>query len=278
MPLLAIPFPQIDPVMLRIGPLSVHWYGMAYVTGILFGWWYARRLVASQWLWKGKSPMTPRDIDDFLIWAVIGIIVGGRLGYVLFYDLPQFASNPARIAMLWTGGMSFHGGLTGTVVAMYLFARSRGFSPFSLFDVIAASVGIGIFLGRVANFINQELWGKPTTLPWGVVFPAAGPEARHPSQLYEAVLEGLVLFVLLRILTHRFFKLAEPGFVAGAFIAWYAFARIVVEFVRLPDEQIGYLAGGWLTMGMLLSLPMAAIGFWSMVTARKRAASNQVAP
>jgi phosphatidylglycerol---prolipoprotein diacylglyceryl transferase len=271
MPLLAIPFPQIDPVMLRLGPLSVHWYGMAYVAGILFGWWYARRLVASQPLWRGKSPMTPRDIDDFLIWAVIGIVAGGRLGYVLFYDLPQFAANPSRIAMLWTGGMSFHGGLTGTIVAMYLFARSRGISPFSLFDVIAASVGIGIFLGRVANFINQELWGKPTELPWGVVFPAAGPEPRHPSQLYEAVLEGLVLFVLLRILTHRFFKLGQPGFVAGAFIAWYAFARILVEFVRLPDQQIGYLAGEWLTMGMLLSLPMAAVGIWAMITARQRA-------
>jgi phosphatidylglycerol---prolipoprotein diacylglyceryl transferase len=274
MPLLAIPFPAIDPVMLQFGPLSVHWYGMAYVVGILFGWWYARRLVSNQQLWRGGSPMTPGDIDDFLMWAVIGIIAGGRLGYVLFYDLPQFTANPARIAMLWTGGMSFHGGLIGTILAMYLFARSRRVSPFSLFDVISASVGIGIFLGRLANFVNQELWGKPTGLPWGVVFPAAGPDPRHPSQLYEAVLEGLVLFFLLRLLTHRFGKLAQPGFVAGAFIAWYAFARIVIEFVRLPDPQIGYLAGGWLTMGMLLSLPMAAVGIWAMISARGRAAPN----
>lgn len=268
MPVLAIPFPVIDPVLIQIGPVAVHWYGLAYVAGIVFGWWYARRLVASEHPWRGPSPITPADIDDFLIWAVIGIIIGGRLGFVFFYDFAAFAQNPLRIAMIWTGGMSFHGGLLGTIAAMILFARSRGFSPFSLFDVIAASVGVGIFFGRIANFINQELWGRPTDLAWGVVFPIAGPEPRHPSQLYEAVLEGLILFLLLRLLTHRWQMLARPGFVAGAFIAWYAFARILVEFVRTPDPQLGFLAGGWLTMGMLLSLPMLAIGLWAMARAR----------
>lgn len=268
MPLFAIPFPPIDPVLIQLGPLAVHWYGLAYVVGILIGWWYARRLVANQRLWNGASPMVPSDLDDFLVWAVIGIIVGGRLGYVLFYDFAAFVANPLRIAMLWTGGMSFHGGLLGTIVAMLLFARSRGFSAFSLFDVIAASVGPGLFLGRIANFINQELWGRPTDVPWAVIFPAAGPEPRHPSQLYEAVLEGLMLFLLLRILTHRFAMLRRPGLVAGAFVAWYAVSRILVEFVRTPDPQLGYLAGGWLTMGMVLSLPMLAIGIWAMARAR----------
>jgi len=271
MPLFAIPFPMIDPVMLRLGPLAIHWYGVAYVVGITFGWWYARRLVSNALLWGGRpSPIKVADIDDFLMWAVIGIIAGGRLGYVLFYDLPVYLEDPFKIAMLWTGGMSFHGGLAGTIVAMILFARSRGFSIFSLFDVIGASVGIGLMLGRCANFINQELWGKPTDLPWGVIFPNAGPEPRHPSQVYEAVLEGLILFVLMRILTHRLLKLKTPGFVGGAFIAWYAISRIIVEFVRLPDVQIGYLLGGWLTMGMVLSLPMLAIGVWAMATAGNR--------
>lgn len=270
MPLFVIPFPAIDPVMLHLGPLSVHWYGVAYVVGILFGWWYARRLVANEALWAGKPEIAPQDIDDFLMWAVIGIIVGGRIGYVLFYDFPVFLVNPLRIAMLWTGGMSFHGGLTGTIVAMILFARKRGFSIFSLFDVIAASVGIGLFLGRIANFINQELWGRPTDIPWAVIFPAAGPEPRHPSQLYEALLEGFILFLLMRILTHGFMKLRQPGFVAGAFICWYAISRFFVEFFRLPDQQIGYLAGDWLTMGMILSMPMFIIGIWSMATARSR--------
>ena len=277
MTFLAIAFPMIDPVMLRLGPLAIHWYGVAYVVGITFGWRYARRLVANDRLWADKSPITVTDIDDFLIWAVIGIIAGGRLGYVLFYDLPVYLENPFRIAMLWTGGMSFHGGLAGTIIAMIAFARRRGFSPFSLFDVIAASVCIGIFLGRSANFINQELWGKPTDLPWGVVFPIAGPEPRHPSQLYEGLLEGLLMFFLLRFLTHRLLKLKSPGYVGGAFVAWYAISRIVVEFVRLPDIQVGYLAGNWLTMGMVLSLPMFAAGLWAMMTAPARAQSAHTA-
>lgn len=217
-------------------------------------------------LWGDKpSPIQPNDLDDFLMWAVIGIIVGGRLGYVLFYDTAAFLTNPGQIVAIWSGGMSFHGGLLGTIIAMIFFARKRGFSVFSLFDVIGASVGIGIFLGRTANFINGELFGKATTLPWGIVFPGSGTEARHPSQLYEGILEGLVLFGLMAILTHGLRKLKTPGFVAGAFICWYAISRILVEFVRLPDAHIGYLAGDWLTMGMILSLPMLAIGIWSMV-------------
>ena len=273
MPIFAIPFPPIDPVFLHLGPVEIHWYGLAYVAGILFGWWYARRLVSNESLWGNRqSPISPADLDDFLTWAVIGIIVGGRIGHVLFYDLAAYLENPLRIFMIWTGGMSFHGGLAGTIIAMILFARSRGFSAFSLFDVIAACVGPGILFGRIANFINQELWGKVSDLPWAVVFPAAGPQPRHPSQLYEGLLEGLVLFLVLRFLTHRMLKLQNPGFVAGAFVAWYGLCRILIEFVRLPDPQLGYLAFGWLTMGMVLSLPMIALGLWAMKTSSHRKA------
>ncbi len=267
----AIAFPGIDPVLISIGPLQVHWYGIAYVAGILFAWWYAKRLINNTRLWGGPAPIKNADLDDFLTWAVIGIILGGRLGYVLFYDLPTYLENPLRVGMLWQGGMSFHGGLTGCILAMILFARSRHFSVFHLFDVIGPSATIGLLLGRIANFINQELFGKQTDLPWGVVFPITEDGiARHPSQLYEGLLEGLVLFFILRILTHRMLKLRKPGFIAGAFLVGYAIARITVEFVRLPDQQLGYLAGDWLTMGMVLSVPILLIGMWSMITSSRR--------
>jgi len=267
----AIAFPNIDPVIFTIGPFSLHWYGLAYVVGILFALWYAKRLVANQNIWQGKSPIQPVQIDDFLLWAVAGIILGGRLGYVLFYDLPTYLENPLRVAMLWQGGMSFHGGLAGCILAMILFARKNGFNTFSLFDVIAPSSTIGLFLGRITNFINQELYGKPTDSAIGVVFPATGDGIpRHPSQLYEAALEGLLLFILLRILTHRALMLKYPGFVGGAFLAGYAVSRIAVEFVRLPDQHIGYLAGGWLTMGMVLSLPVLLVGIWGMASSKTR--------
>jgi phosphatidylglycerol:prolipoprotein diacylglycerol transferase len=279
----AIAFPNIDPVLFSIGPFSLHWYGLAYVVGILFALWYAKRLVANPALWPDKSPIASNDIDDFLLWAVIGIILGGRLGYVLFYDLPTYLENPLRIGMLWQGGMSFHGGLTGCILAMIGFARKRGFSTFSLFDVIGPSATVGLFLGRLANFINQELYGKETDSPFGVIFPITGDGIpRHPSQLYEAALEGIVLFVVLRILTHKALKLKQPGFVGGAFLAGYAIARILVEFVRLPDPQLGYLAGGWLTMGMVLSMPVLLVGLWGMWSSKTRpmvfARSNRESP
>ncbi len=271
LPLTALAFPDIDPVIVRLGPLAIHWYGAGYIVGILFGWWYAKRLLSDARLWGGGTPpIRAEDIDDFVLWAAIGIVVGGRLGYVLFYDLARFAANPLEIVALWQGGMSFHGGFLGTTLAMVLFARARHIPVWSLFDVIAAGTPVALGLVRCANFINSELWGRVTDLPWGVVFPNGGPLPRHPTQLYEAMLEGLVLFLLLRLLTHRFHKLQTPGFVCGAFLAFYGVARILVEFVREPDAQLGYLAGGWLTMGMVLSLPMVLFGLWAMATARPR--------
>ncbi len=269
LPLAALPFPNIDPVIVTIGPLAIHWYGLGYIVGILFGWWYAKRLAANARLWPASgAPLTPQDIDDFLVWAAIGIVAGGRLGYVLFYDFARYIENPADIVAIWQGGMSFHGGILGTILAMVLFSRSRGISTWSLFDVIAASTPPALGLVRVANFINSELWGRPTDMPWGVVFPNGGPLPRHPSQLYEALLEGVLLFVVLRLLTHRALRLKTPGFVAGAFVAGYGLVRIFVEFFREPDVQLGYLLGGWLTMGMVLSLPMVLIGAWAILTAR----------
>ncbi len=271
----ALTFPNIDPVIFTLGPLQIHWYGLAYVVGILFAWWYSRKLVTNKDLWAGKKPpLTSEDLDDFLTWAVIGIIVGGRLGYILFYDFAAFIQNPFRIIEVWKGGMSFHGGLLGVLLAMIVFARKRGFSPFSLFDVIAASAPIGIMSVRITNFINGELFGKPSDLPWAMAFPAGGPLPRHPTQLYEAALEGLIMFALLRVLTHAFKRLPQPGFIAGVFILWYAISRIMIEFVRLPDAHIGYLAGNWLTMGMVLSIPLALVGIWSIITSNSRNAHS----
>ncbi len=202
-PLAALPFPAIDPVALQLGPLAIHWYGLGYVVGILAGWWYARRLVSNERLWAdGKPAMTVTDLDDFVLWAAIGIVAGGRIGYILFYDLPRYIANPLDILAVWEGGMSFHGGLLGVTLAMLLFARKRDINAWSLFDTISAVVPIGLGLVRVANFVNSELWGRVTDVPWAFVFPNGGPEPRHPSQLYEAALEGLVLFVVLRLLTH----------------------------------------------------------------------------
>ncbi len=272
MPLFAIPFPAIDPVLVNIGPLSIRWYALAYIVGIFIGWWYAKRLVANARIWgPAGAPMKPTDIDDFVVWCALGIILGGRIGYVLFYDLPVYASHPLQILEVWHGGMSFHGGLIGTILAMVLFARSRRIPVWSLIDIIGPSVTFGLFLGRLANFVNGELWGRVTDVPWAMVFPNAGPLPRHPSQLYEAGLEGIVLFLVLRLLTNRYHKLATPGFTAGAFACGYGVARTFAEFFRQPDIQIGFLAGG-LTMGMILSIPMIFIGIGMMIWATRRQA------
>ncbi len=264
-----MPFPEIDPVAFSLGPLAVHWYGLAYVAGIVCGWLYARRMVQRDDLWPdNRSPITVAHLDDFLLWVAVGIVLGGRLGYVLFYDFAAVSQNPVRAIEIWNGGMSFHGGFIGAVLAIILFARKHGIPVWSMLDTIAAVVPFGLFFGRIANFINGELWGRLSDAPWAVVFPTGGPFARHPSQLYEAFLEGLVLLSILAILVFRVKALKRPGFVAGAFVFGYALSRIFVEFFREPDAQLGYLAFGWLTMGMLLSMPMVALGLWLMLRSR----------
>jgi phosphatidylglycerol:prolipoprotein diacylglycerol transferase len=276
--LLAIlPFPNINPVAFSIGPLSVHWYGLAYVAGIMLGWFYARKLIDRPALWKGDvAPMTKTHLDDFLVWIAIGIVVGGRTGYVLFYDLPAMLENPIRIIQIWNGGMSFHGGLIGSIVAMVLFARKNAIPVWSMFDIIAAVVPLGLFFGRIANFINGELWGRLSSMPWAIVFPTGGPFARHPSQLYEAGLEGIVILSLLAVMIFGFKALRTPGLISGIFVTGYGFSRIFVEFFREPDAQLGYLLGtGWLTMGMVLSSPMVLIGLWAVLRALVAARSEK---
>lgn len=267
MPLFVLPFPVIDPVLISFGPLALRWYALAYVAGILLGWWYALRLVGNKQLWPSPAPLTRQHPDDFIIWLTIGIVLGGRLGYVLFYNLSYFADHPMAAFAVWQGGMSFHGGLAGAAVAAALFCRSRSISLRSMMDMATAAAPFGLFFGRLANFIKPELWGRVSDVPWAIVFPGGGPEPRHPSQLYEAALEGMLLFLVLRVLTHYFGALKKPGMITGVFITGYGLARIFVELFRQPDAQIGFLTGG-VTMGMLLSLPLIILGLYLMVSAR----------
>jgi phosphatidylglycerol:prolipoprotein diacylglycerol transferase len=257
-PLLAIPFPAFDPVLLQIGPFAVRWYALAYIGGILIGWLYGRALIRSQALWGGPAPLSVLDFDDFILWVTLGIILGGRIGYVVFYNGGYFAEHPLEALQVWKGGMSFHGGFLGCVVAVMAFATRRGISMFTLGDLTCAVGPIGLFLGRIANFINGELWGRPADVPWAMAFPGAGPLPRHPSQLYEAFLEGIVLFAVLALMV-RLGALRRPGLIIGAFALCYGIGRIGGELFREPDVQLGFLWGG-LTMGMLLSVPMMLAG------------------
>lgn len=264
MQLLALAFPAIDPVLLQLGPFAIRWYALAYIVGIVLGWRILRRIVRR----PGWS-LQPDAIDDLLFHVTLGIILGGRLGYVLFYQPGHFLANPLEILAVWQGGMSFHGGFLGVLVTSALFARSHGLSFLEIVDALAIVTPIGLFFGRVANFINGELWGRPTNVPWGVVFPHAGPMPRHPSQLYEAALEGLVLLVVMLWFAAKPYRAETRGQLGGIFLIGYAVARITAEFFREPDAQLGFLAGG-ITMGQLLSLPMLAVGIAAVVHARWR--------
>jgi phosphatidylglycerol---prolipoprotein diacylglyceryl transferase len=266
--LTVLPYPHINPVLVSIGPFAVRWYALAYIVGIIAGWFYARAIIASQKVWGGPAPITIADFDDFIIWITLGIILGGRIGYVLFYNLPHFAAHPAEIFELWTGGMSFHGGVLGCIVATIAFALRRGLPMLSLGDVTTAVAPIGLFLGRLANFINGELWGRPSDVPWAMIFPNGGPIPRHPSQLYEAALEGIVLLIVLGALV-RLGALRQPGIVIGVAAIGYGLARIFCEFFREPDAQLGFLWGG-LTMGMLLCIPLILAGIAALVVAFSR--------
>lgn len=249
----AIPFPAIDPVAIQVGPLAIRWYALAYIAGILLGWRYAL------WLTRRLGHVARDQLEDFIVWLTLGIIFGGRLGYVLFYKPRYFLENPAEIAAIWQGGMSFHGGLLGVAVALLLFAKRRGIPILPLGDLIACAGPIGLFLGRLANFINGELYGRPSNVPWAMVFPNGGPFTRHPSQLYEALLEGPVLFLLLYIAARLPEVRARPGVLAGVFLMGYATARSFAELFRAPDAFIGFLPGG-VTMGQALSAPLLLFG------------------
>ena len=263
--ILAILFPNIDPVAVHLGPLAIRWYALAYVVGLLIGWRYCLRLCV-----LSPHKITREQIDDFLFWAIIGVILGGRTGYVLFYNLPFYSEHPLEIFAVWRGGMSFHGGFLGVLVAVAAFTRNRKIPFVALSDIIAAAAPIGLFFGRIANFINGELYGRVTDVPWGVIFPAGGPEPRHPSQLYEAGLEGLLLFVLLWLMAYLGRGLERPGLLTGTFLAGYGLARIAAEYFRQPDVQIGFLAGG-VTMGQVLSVPLVIAGIWLIARAKQPA-------
>jgi phosphatidylglycerol:prolipoprotein diacylglycerol transferase len=280
MPLALLTYPKFDPVLISFGPFAIRWYALAYIAGILLGWLYARAVIAKDRFWGGPAPLTVLDYDDFVLWVTLGIILGGRTGYVLFYNLDHFIAQPAEIVQVWKGGMSFHGGFLGCVAAVILFCRKNDIPILSLGDITTAVGPIGLFLGRIANFINSELWGRAadSTVPWRMIFPNDPLHLpRHPSQLYEAGLEGIVLFTVLAVMI-RFGALKRPGLILGSFISLYGLARIAGEFFREPDPQLGFLWGG-LTMGMLLSVPMVIAGAVIIVLAwRRKSPTRQQSP
>ena len=258
-------FPHIDPVAIALGPLKIHWYGLMYLVGIGGAW-----LLASRRLARFDAAWTRDTLSDMVFWVACGVILGGRFGYVVFYNFEQFLADPLWLLRIWEGGMSFHGGLLGVMLAVWWFGRRTGKGFFQLMDFIAPLVPLGLGAGRIGNFINAELWGKPSDLPWAMLFPAwSDPEqlARHPSQLYQFALEGVALFAILWLYSRK----PRPTMaVSGLFAACYGLFRFLVEFVRVPDAQLGYLAGGWLTMGQLLSLPMILGGIALMAYAYQR--------
>ncbi|HML11405.1 MAG TPA: prolipoprotein diacylglyceryl transferase [Stellaceae bacterium] len=279
MPLFIIPFPAIDPVAVSLGPFAIRWYALAYIVGLIIGWRYCLMLA-------DRSPrlIGRKEIDDFLIWATLGVVLGGRVGFVLFYNLPYYIDNPLQIFELWHGGMSFHGGALGVTLAIIVFCRQRGLSIFALSDIVVEAIPIGLFFGRIANFINGELWGRMTDVAWAIIFPGGAVGAnqvpphllgvcqsvtladgspgfncpRHPSEIYEAACEGVLLFLLLFYFEHRRVR-PRPGIETGIFLVGYAIARIFGEFFREPDVQVGFQIFGS-TRGQILSIPVLAAG------------------
>ena len=280
---LVIDYPNIDPVAIAIGPVAIRWYGLAYMAGLILGWLYIRRLLTENSLWTAATPPFGLErVDDLLIYVTAGVILGGRLGYILFYEPSLYFAHPLEVFKVWNGGMSFHGAIIGSALAIWLFARSWHVNVWSAMDVCAAANPIGLFFGRIANFINGELYGRATDVSWGMSFcndyvrthyggecPPALLVPRHPSQLYEAALEGLVLFLVLRYLTHTKFALKRPGVVIGTFLVGYGLARSACEFFRDPHPG-HYLNIGPLTAGIIYSIPMILLGLYFIVLARKR--------
>ncbi len=278
-----MPFPDFDPIIFQIGPFALRWYALAYVAGIVGGWLWGVQLARTPRIWDARGPAVTRtQIDDLILWIALGVILGGRLGYVLFYQTSLVWTAPLDILKIWEGGMSFHGGLIGVTLALVFYARRQKISLLRLADQTAPCVPIGLFFGRVANFVNGELWGRTTEAPWGVVFCnarlqeangcIAGMTPRHPSQLYEAALEGIVLFLLLLWATHGAKLLRRPGAVAGLFLLAYGVFRLATEFVREPDSHMPEALQGYVTMGLLLSVPMILAGLYLLIRSRREAA------
>jgi phosphatidylglycerol:prolipoprotein diacylglycerol transferase len=259
-----IAYPVIDPVLVEIGPFVIRWYSLAYIAGLLLGWAYIRRLITTP-----PYTLNAEGVTDLLFWITIGVLFGGRLGFVLFYRPDFYLAHPLEVLFLWRGGMSFHGGLVGVFAALLWFTRSRKVALLAVSDLVAAAAPIGLFLGRMANFINGELFGRVSEVPWAMVFPGGGPWPRHPSQIYEAALEGILLFVLLFLLVRFGRARQREGMLTGAFLLCYSAFRSVVELVREPDVYLGFLPGG-LTMGQMLSLPMAILGFYLVMRSLRR--------
>ncbi|MEM7619232.1 MAG: prolipoprotein diacylglyceryl transferase [Pseudomonadota bacterium] len=271
----SIPFPDLDPVALQLGPFSIRWYGLAYMAGLLLGWLYIRNLLTNQKLWPSQPPIAPVKTDDLLIWTALGVIAGGRIGFFLLYEPYTFIYDPLQVLRIWEGGMAFHGGLLGVISMIYIFSWRNKVSVFTIGDLIAAAVPIGIFFGRIANFINAEVYGRITTVPWGVIFPDVGPEPRHPSQLYEAVLEGLVLFLVLRYLIYYRKALFYPGFLSGMFFIGYACGRIFSEFFRAQDPGHTFTTD-FFTAGIVYSIPMFLVGCYLIWRSGKQKVTSAV--
>jgi phosphatidylglycerol:prolipoprotein diacylglycerol transferase len=257
-------FPNLDPVALQIGPLAIRWYALAYIAGIVLGWRYAIRLTQQNPVFIDRT-----SLDDFIVWVTLGIILGGRLGYVFFYQPSRYLEHPLEALYVWQGGMSFHGGLIGVLLAVYLFARKRGIPGLALGDLVAIVAPIGLLFGRIANFINGELWGRQTDVAWGMIFPNGGPVPRHPSQLYEAAFEGVILFLIMAWVAERTDWRRYPGRAGGIFLCGYAVARMSGELFREPDAFLGFFIGG-ITMGQILSLPMLIVGLYLILTSGGR--------
>ena len=256
-----IPFPVIDPIAIEIGPIAVRWYGISYMAGLLLGWYYLRKLVTDSTLWNEKSPLKATDLDDLIIYVTIGVIVGGRLGHVFLYQPQYYITDPIAIFMVWQGGMAFHGGLIGTILAIMIFSARNSVNPLHVGDLVCTAVPIGLFFGRIANFINAELVGKVSEVPWAMIFPESGAVPRHPSQLYEATLEGLLLFFILRYLTHQKLALRHNGLIIGTFMFCYGLFRIFAEIFREGDPVPG-LDLGSISAGIIYSVPLVIIGIY----------------
>jgi phosphatidylglycerol---prolipoprotein diacylglyceryl transferase len=267
--LAALTFPNIDPVALNIGPMSIKWYGLSYMAGLIVGWLYIRRLVSTPMLWANDTPpFGVERADDVLLYMTLSVILGGRLGQVLLYDPGYYFAHPVEILETWRGGMSFHGAVIASLIAIFLFARHNDVSARSVMDVCCAASPVGLILGRIANFINSEHWGRVTDASVGIVFPNGGDLPRHPSQLYESALEGVVMLLVMRVMTHKVFGLKQPGLVAGVWLVWYAIARIICEFFREP-ETLHALNIEPFTAGQVYCLPMLAFGAYLIVTAQR---------